>query len=56
MSLPGEAFIVFSGWGIEVATCPSCSLIVKVIYDFDDFDEDEIKDLSKDLSKVKVEA
>ena len=29
--------------GEEVATCPSCSLIVKVIYDVDDFLEcDEI--------------
>jgi len=27
--------------GEEVATCPSCSLIVKVIYDPDDFQAEE---------------
>ncbi|CAH1272396.1 DPH3 [Branchiostoma lanceolatum] len=27
--------------GEDVATCPSCSLIVKVIYDLDDFMEGE---------------
>ncbi|XP_057312880.1 diphthamide biosynthesis protein 3-like [Hydractinia symbiolongicarpus] len=27
--------------GEDVATCPSCSLIVKVIYDVDDFMEGE---------------
>lgn len=46
-------------WGLEVATCPSCSLIVKVIYDLADFEEEEdeqVKDLSKDLTKsLKVE-
>ena len=29
--------------GEEVATCPSCSLIIRVIYDFEDFEsEDEV--------------
>lgn len=27
--------------GEEVATCPSCSLIIKVIYDVEDFQVDE---------------
>ena len=27
--------------GEEVATCPSCSLIIKVIYDIEDFQGDE---------------
>ncbi|KAI9184096.1 Diphthamide biosynthesis protein 3 [Blastocladiella emersonii ATCC 22665] len=27
--------------GEEVATCPSCSLIIRVIYDPDDFERDE---------------
>ena len=34
----GDRFAITTqelSWGIEVATCPSCSLIVKVIYDFD---------------------
>ena len=34
----GDRFAITTqelSWGIEIATCPSCSLIVKVIYDFD---------------------
>lgn len=28
--------------GEEIATCPSCSLIIKVIYDVDDFMDGEL--------------
>jgi diphthamide biosynthesis protein 3 len=27
--------------GEEIARCPSCTLIIRVIYDPDDFDEEE---------------
>lgn len=43
--------------GEEVATCPSCSLIVRVIYDADMFkaeNEDEVK-LNEQLSDLKLE-
>lgn len=43
--------------GEEIATCPSCSLVIKVIYDPDDFKEeqsDAIQKLSNELKKVKV--
>lgn len=43
--------------GEEVATCPSCSLIVKVIYDRDDFcagkDEEKIVSTLKNLEIAK---
>jgi len=32
--------------GEEVATCPSCSLLVRVIYDPDDFLQEESKSVS----------
>ena len=39
-------------WGLEVATCPSCSLIVKVIYDLEDFDDEEdVKQLTEAVAK-----
>ncbi|EDW67119.1 DPH3 homolog [Drosophila novamexicana] len=43
--------------GEEVATCPSCSLIVKVIYDADMFkaEEDESAALNEKLSELKLE-
>nr|CAI5817190.1 unnamed protein product [Callosobruchus analis]CAI5820009.1 unnamed protein product [Callosobruchus analis] len=42
--------------GEEIATCPSCSLIVKVIYDLDSFTEkqSEIKSLSDNLKKLEL--
>ena len=39
--------------GEEVATCPSCSLIVRVIYDPEDFDQDEEK-LAKDVKSLTI--
>lgn len=40
--------------GEEVATCPSCSLIIRVIYDQDDFlDEDDEED--EELEIVNIE-
>ena len=27
--------------GEEIATCPSCSLVIMVVYDPDDFDDDD---------------
>lgn len=41
--------------GEEIAECPSCSLIVKVIYDPDDFIAEEQK-LVEAVSKVKITA
>ncbi|CAD7093426.1 unnamed protein product [Hermetia illucens] len=43
--------------GEETATCPSCSLIVKVIYDPDMFqaEEDEETILNEKLSDLKLE-
>ncbi|CAH0402306.1 unnamed protein product [Chilo suppressalis] len=42
--------------GEEVATCPSCSLVVKVIYDLDKFkaeaEEKNIEDGDKETVKV----
>ncbi|XP_030244643.1 DPH3 homolog [Drosophila navojoa] len=43
--------------GEEVATCPSCSLIIKVIYDADMFkaEEDETATLNEKLGDLKLE-
>ncbi|XP_034487488.1 DPH3 homolog [Drosophila innubila] len=43
--------------GEEVATCPSCSLIIKIIYDPDMFkaEEDESAVLNEKLSDLKLE-
>ncbi|ALC46509.1 CG14701 [Drosophila busckii] len=43
--------------GEEVAQCPSCSLIIKVIYDPDMFkaEEDESAALNEKLSDLKLE-
>ncbi|XP_023173677.1 DPH3 homolog [Drosophila hydei] len=43
--------------GEEVATCPSCSLIIKIIYDADMFkaEEDETVALNEKLSDLKLE-
>ncbi|KAH8414101.1 hypothetical protein KR222_006870 [Zaprionus bogoriensis] len=43
--------------GEEVATCPSCSLIIKVIYDPDMFkaEEDESAALNEKLGELKLE-
>lgn len=49
---------VFFQTGEEVATCPSCSLIVRVIYDVDEFiaklEEERNKDrkATKELEKA----
>ncbi|BET01362.1 unnamed protein product [Nesidiocoris tenuis] len=42
--------------GEEVATCPSCSLIVKVIYDQDKFRlaEDEVESLPSSIEGLKL--
>ncbi|XP_071511604.1 diphthamide biosynthesis protein 3-like [Diadema antillarum] len=42
------------GSGEDVATCPSCSLIIRVIYDVEDFMEGEevAAPLQKDLATV----
>lgn len=42
--------------GEEVATCPSCSLIVKVIYDLEQFQEEleEIVTITDELKKLEV--
>lgn len=39
--------------GEEEATCPSCSLLLKVIYDQDDFIADEEKAIKGEKSTVK---
>ncbi|TKS66690.1 Zinc finger-containing protein 2 [Collichthys lucidus] len=41
--------------GEEVATCPSCSLIVKVIYDKDLFLSGEVVDAPSSTSESKLE-
>ncbi|KAK9886661.1 hypothetical protein WA026_017581 [Henosepilachna vigintioctopunctata] len=42
--------------GEEIATCPSCSLVVKVIYDLEEFSEkqEEVEILTDNLKKLKV--
>lgn len=42
--------------GEEVATCPSCSLIVKVIYDLEQFQQDseEVSTITDELKKLEV--
>ncbi|KAJ8925498.1 hypothetical protein NQ315_009336 [Exocentrus adspersus] len=42
--------------GEEVATCPSCSLIVKVVYDLEVFqkEQSEVKHLAEDLKKLEI--
>lgn len=40
--------------GEEVATCPSCSLIIKVIYDVENFLEEEKEEIPE--TKPQVEA
>jgi len=42
--------------GEEVASCPSCSLIVKVIYDLETFHQEasEVSKLGDDLKKLEV--
>ena len=42
--------------GEEVATCPSCSLIVKVIYNPEDFEPtEEIAAVTTNIDKLKIE-
>ncbi|XP_071949907.1 diphthamide biosynthesis protein 3-like [Antedon mediterranea] len=40
--------------GEDVATCPSCSLIIKVIYDVDDFLEGEVVETSSGSKGMAV--
>ncbi|XP_074035673.1 diphthamide biosynthesis 3 [Leptinotarsa decemlineata] len=42
--------------GEETATCPGCSLVVKVIYDLESFRKEhgEVRNLAEDLEKLKV--
>ena len=40
--------------GEEVATCPSCSLIVKVIYDVDDIPEPPSAAAVKEKEAIKA--
>ncbi|XP_077984486.1 diphthamide biosynthesis protein 3-like [Glandiceps talaboti] len=40
--------------GEEVATCPSCSLVIKVIYDVDDFMEGEEEVIPKKTELEKL--
>ena len=46
-------FFSFIQTGEEVATCPSCSLIVRVIYDVDEFVERLQEERSKDRKATK---
>lgn len=43
-------------FGEEVATCPSCSLIILVIYDDDMFDDDSLHEVTAQLSTTTIEA
>ncbi|EFP86304.1 Diphthamide biosynthesis protein 3 [Puccinia graminis f. sp. tritici] len=41
--------------GVEIATCPSCSLIVRVVYDmldFEDYESDEEEEENSDSSSI----
>lgn len=42
--------------GEDVASCPTCSLIVKVIYDLEEFTQkqSEINKLAEKVNKIKV--
>lgn len=42
--------------GEEVATCPSCSLIVKIIYDLEALqkESEEVEVLTEDIKKLEV--
>ncbi|GJQ78259.1 hypothetical protein Trydic_g22102 [Trypoxylus dichotomus] len=42
--------------GEEIATCPSCSLVIKVIYDLEAFQQEsnEVKTVVEDFKKLKV--
>ncbi|GLV36257.1 Diphthamide biosynthesis 3 [Carabus blaptoides fortunei] len=42
--------------GEEVATCPSCSLIVKIIYDLEALqkESEEVEILTEDIKKLEV--
>ncbi|XP_015911601.1 diphthamide biosynthesis protein 3 [Parasteatoda tepidariorum] len=41
--------------GEDVATCPSCSLVVKVIYNLEDFQEnDEVKTTKSEKKQLEV--
>lgn len=52
----GDKFQISKGElrdGDEIAHCPSCSLIIRVIYDQEDFIEDELEEVE---FKVKLQA
>ncbi|POW03376.1 hypothetical protein PSHT_11680 [Puccinia striiformis] len=38
--------------GVDVATCPSCSLIVRVVYDMLDFEDYESEEETSDSSSI----
>ena len=41
--------------GEEIATCPSCSLIIRVIYDFEDFEsDDEVDEIVEGVQEITV--
>lgn len=42
--------------GEEIAVCPSCSLMIRVIFDLDDLPEDETKPKEEAASIVAVKA
>jgi len=42
--------------GEETATCPSCSLIIRVIYDFDQFESDDEEVENIELDKLVITA
>ncbi|RHZ62421.1 hypothetical protein Glove_340g37 [Diversispora epigaea] len=40
--------------GEDIARCPSCSLMVRVIYDLDDFQDDNDQGTTIDLGKEPI--
>ncbi|KAL9549426.1 Diphthamide biosynthesis protein 3 [Mucor bainieri] len=55
----GDKFIISSDEltdGLDVAQCPSCSLIIKVIYDPDDFIDEQDQTTTFQVEAINVSA
>ncbi|KAI9476470.1 MAG: DPH3-like protein (CSL-type zinc finger-containing protein 2) [Benjaminiella poitrasii] len=53
----GDKFIISTDElidGVDVAQCPSCSLIIKVIYDPDDFIDENDEETSFEVNSVPI--
>ncbi|KAI7901120.1 uncharacterized protein BX663DRAFT_514999 [Cokeromyces recurvatus] len=53
----GDKFIISTDElidGVDVAQCPSCSLIIKVIYDPDDFIDENDEGTSFEINSIPI--